>query len=713
MFHYIVALKETRLVVLKAVMLLLSLAFYSTYSGHSDLGFRAQVLELKLAQKFPPAIALEIVDSFEEKPIENTTSSNKNETIKTVYLSVGQPDIKPVQLDVMTFGEPKVKSLYPKLPSSSPLSVESYSSVENSETNLADSNDFTEEEKMRLRISGLDRNINLKDFAPAPEKSFKDRIQDIIRRENLNLPEENNLASEPLNKEAKPNYGANPSYGAKPNNGTNPSNNSTAVNKNDNTASTPYQKESLSNNSISIRGDIEFSKEGRLYFNNHTIDVRRYEEGTPKEIARVDLANGTFSVEVKNTKGYLLGRLINSQGRVEGEGTVAISDLIGSQKAKLILKEKSFSGSTINPTSVYGGQLDPSMLLAGGSSENQISKMNLDPGSEFIIDANAKNHRHSVAAINYVGGKSDLFLLPDKMVKGLIDIFYEMGVVLDLSRGDSMIYGQVLYKGRPAEGVSVISGQGQTGYFGSLYLPEPGRSKTSENGIFVTSFNNTVHPTWNEIYLGIENGRGVYVNTLAYPGKITQVLAEIPSEAIPLTLRSFDAFSGEPVRVQAEIQQMGEIFDTGMSGSVELEVPRTNTLSYVLVNPDAPYEKLRLSYTNILDYIHIPLVTKEWIDNIKGTYKVNYAPRAGAVLGFVQGDDFTVDIPNKGSETRIVYFDPQGFIVPKGIAGGGFIAFNIDEDLANIIIISQEAHREAARIIRPDNDYIQVVNIGF
>jgi hypothetical protein len=85
----------------------------------------------------------------------------------------------------------------------------------------------------------------------------------------------------------------------------------------------------------------------------------------------------------------------------------------------------------------------------------------------------------------------------------------------------------------------------------------------------------------------------------------------------------------------------------------------------------------------------------------------------GSVVGFVQGDDFTVEFSNKTTSPKTVYFDQRGHRSQHGVSGGGFVSFNIDRSLPNLFIISERTQKVISRIIWVNEHSIQVLNASF
>jgi hypothetical protein len=348
-------------------------------------------------------------------------------------------------------------------------------------------------------------------------------------------------------------------------------------------------------------------------------------------------------------------------------------------------------------------------LESGPSDGDHFDINGFDASSEVFVKAASKNHSPTIAFVNPATG-SEIVLLPLRMISGLEQILGDQDLPYHPEKGDSLVWGKVATNGRPLEGATVTSGDGRAIYFGGLYLPDHTRVETSANGMFAMVLK---QPGWQELYVQLKDGRGFYINALAFAGSIAQVTAEIPAGEVPISLRTFDAFSGDPVRAQVHLHQVDTLVDTGMEGAKVTDLPRSQNLAFVTASPEAPYEPVRLSYTRLSDYLHIPLVTHDWLGNLRIQAQVIEANETGVVIGYVQGDDFIAEVPNKESLSKIIYFDPQGRIAPEGHAGGGFVIFNIEQDQANLIITSRRTQKALGRIIQPHQTIPFVVNATF
>lgn len=677
--------------------------FYSQFIGLSDLGYRASPIDVKLSQKYPPAVALEVINRVSVIPGE--VSDPFVGDYKVIQLRAEYPDLGLISLDELSFTLNLEEETSKKWSSSSRVPQQSI------EAKTVDY--FTEEEKLRLKMAHLPTHIDLEEeLGPTKELDLKERLKVLMAKEGLNASHGREL-----------------------------SNNNNAFQ----TGNSPHFP-------LTIQGDIEFSKGSSLALTDqHFIDVRRFEEGVPKEVAKVDLTSGTFSMKLQSTKGVIVGRLTHKSGGVDGEVRIPVLDFVNSNKPRLILKKNQRNPTRPVSTYGYGTKKDlslsnknennenrdrdfsPRLFLAGASlpqvqqsssapapnsseimpeTSLQLFNNEYDSSSEFIVEATADFHRPTISFSNITDGR-DVPLLPDRMMNGLSEILSEQDISLNLNRGDSLVWGIVKQKGRPLAGATVIAHQGvRTSYFGGLYLPDQTRVKTSENGMFAIALTN---PGWQDLLIELEDGRHIHYNALTFAGKVSYVEVEAPGRDYrSVTFRSFDAFSGEPVRAIVEVQQIKSPIEVGVDGTAQVDMPKTQNLSFVLATPAAPYEKVRLSYTRLEDFLHIPLLTTHWMQELRTYLKIIDAPQTGAVVGFVQNSDFTVEIQNKESLSQIVYFDQRSHISQQGVAGGGFVVFNLEEDQVNLVIIPlQSKKKEIIRVIRPEREWTHIINANF
>jgi len=728
-------------------LMIILFILYSHLMGPADLGFRAAPMDLKLSQKYPPAVALETIRyTTLEVDSSNEKGSFTVDALKVIPLKAGYPELGTISLDELNFsfndsssstskGTTKDATMVTSQRDTSPR-VSRYPSS-NRIMDEVPENYFSEEEKNRLQMAGLSNDLEVDDLHPPYRQDLSERVKALIAQEGFD--KNPNADSSTQFSEKKQALAS-----SKNNNQKNSDHQSSDRSPSDRS---PSDSQPTPPKPLVIRGELEFAKDSSLALTDqHFIDVRRFEEGISKEVAKVDLVNGTFSMNLQSTRGVIIGRLTNKKGKVDGEGSVSVLELVNSQHPKLILK-KNPDKSIIQPSSIYGnsgwdknkkGGLATQLFLVGATPtpppstfnsssltkdpRNEASPVNsthftsklfnnvYDTSSDFVLEAQADFHRSTIAITNLTKS-SEIPLLPERMINGLSEILLEQDIPLNLDRGDSLIWGIVKEKGRAVEGAKVISTQGgRTSYFGGFYLPDQTRQATSENGMFVVSLSN---PGWNELLIELKDGRQVHFNTLVFSSKVSYVEANIPDQSLAVTVRTFDALTGDPLRADLDFQQLSEPTRTYAEGFVNLELPSTNHLSFLQITPESPYEKVRMAYTHLTDYIHVPLFTKNWMDFLKSSIKIDDQLRTGNIVGFVQGDDFIVEIQNKESQSKIIYFDQQGHPAPQGVAGGGFVVFNLEEDQVNLAIVSLKTEKEIIRIVRPEREWTSVISANF
>lgn len=665
--HLIFRLKS-RVVYTFAVAFLFSLVM-----GKSDLGFRISHMEVDLSQRLGPAMAFELLDD----PHRGSTLKG---SFNIVPLGAGFPTFPPIRLEEVQI------TLVDSPAKASSRSLALFKKLKTPASNIWGEEEelFNDEEKERLRLAKQQNRLEIEDLVPRHEVSFVEKARQVIQSVQGSG---DNLTTENSNGE------------------------SLKVTKNG--VSSGYK----------VQGLFEFVRDGSLILTDqHYIDVRRFEEGIPKEVADVDLVGATFSMNIASTRGMIVARLTNRSGLVEGEAKVSIQDLLQSKVPKLILKPRADRQRT-RAVSAYGKLITnqtPPVYLSGYDEDSTIGKVkkegsdenlgvqSLDLNSELLAEARSPHHYPTISSI-HLSESVELTLLPEKMIKGLVQILSEQDIEFDMTRGDSLIWGTVKRKGKPISGVKVLPEVGQTSYFGGLFLPDHTRQKTSENGMFAVVVK---EGGWQDIRLEAEDGQVRRLSTLVIPGKVTQLEADFSLEASSVAVRTFDAFNGEPLRTIVQLQEMDGTLDTGVEGVSLLDLPHTKNLSFLTAIPSGNYEKVRMSYSHLSDFLHIPLLSRDWLAEIKAPYKKELSDQTGTVVGFIQGDDFTIEIPNS-TPKPIVYFDPSGKVISEGVSGGGFLAFGLDLEQVNLVIESKREHRRMTRILRPEAEYLQVVMGSF
>jgi hypothetical protein len=475
-----------------------------------------------------------------------------------------------------------------------------------------------------------------------------------------------------------------------------------------------------------IVGPIEITG-GLAVTNEHHIEIRRNDEGVLKELGRVDLLKGTYNIDVEQTTGTVVARLVNKDGKTMGEGSFRLNRLIAGTQNYLSgpkIKVEPHPDYTVALTGAYNAKANDvapaqtRVTFVKGVSDVKVNREgiasmeNVTRGSSTVMRAAAPKHLETTNLI--VSGKeSRSTLYPESMVTALMDIIAQ-------SRNESydgapsLIWGKVMLDGKPVSGIDVTVETApdlQPIYFNQFMMPDMNLKKTSENGLYAfvqvpTGFHSLLATRSDSIF--------GYVNVVSEEGAVAQgdVEATMKNESVPL--RVFDAFNGEPVSAVITMQSLSDELSVP-NGATTISLPHLNRFGLTRVHPDgADYIPARYVYNDNDDFIHIPLVRWEWLRAIKSFLKINDSPSAGLVVGFVPDEDFEVFLAgyDNFNPQDIVYFDMQGRILQnrKGAAGGGFVIYNVPEDTHEVVVTGTRTQKIYSRVVPVDANSLSVLN---
>lgn len=687
------------------------LVFTSLPLGISDFGFRISGVNVDLSQKFPPAIAFQVLEDLDSE-----VSIAAESLGRKVIVKAGFPSIAPLHLD-------EIKIVF-NLNSSKPLaSVQApiHTSRRSMELDFQE-DDFTPIERRRLELAQRDHGLDLAidDRTPRYEVSFRERMNQVIEdmKASNDFPNEKKawVSSEKKNSKVNPGLKGH-----------------------------------------SLVGEIEFSKDGQLVMTDqHYLDIRRFEEGVSKEVGEVDLGSATFKMEIEQPKGMVIARLLNQRGGVEGEGIIPVKELLAAEKPRLVLRRRdghyrvgvqsaqektdSFQRSSVRgdskkplkdsetkgPRNRVGQETQrdfQSMSFLGFYQDSSNSQDNnmvtevpevIDSGSEMMVEGFLDNHLSSIAAIS-MKETSRLNLLPRRALLGLQRILEEQEIPFHLEEGDSLIWGTVTQGGKPLAGAKVSVSGGQTIYWGGQLMPDTTRRETSVNGLFAIILKQS---GWLALQVEPKVGAPFNVNGFVSPGKVTEIGAEVPSAPWPVTLRTFDALTGEPRPSWLAINtipqdQPSYDLEVGSGGVEVLNMTLNSGIQFIKTQDTGEYEAMLMNYGFLEDYLHIPLVRKTWLSDLRRSLSLPIDDQTGVVVGFVQGDDYSLEFPNKADNYKILYFNSAGEVQKAPQAGGGFVIFDVKERATNVMITSKRKGQKIARILTPSPEFVQVLTAAF
>lgn len=475
-----------------------------------------------------------------------------------------------------------------------------------------------------------------------------------------------------------------------------------------------------------IVGPIEVTG-GLAITNEHFLEVRRKQEGIVKEAGRVDLKTGTYELSVEDFSGVIEARLLSTAGHVLGEGRVVISHFSGLSNV--------LSGPKIevSPNRNYGGSVasfypsgkddrsgsDALLTFFKGGNESRAGKdskyalQNISRSSSTVVRASTKDHfQTSMIAVG--GDDQNITLFPKSMIKAMNGILTGRNLSDSELSQLSVVWGVAELDGKAASGISIeVEGHPELLpiYFNSLLIPDPSLKETSSNGLFAFI-------DLNEDMYSLRANRGNsffgYSNVVAELGSVAQAKIEYTAKKQAVPVRMYDAFSGLPVSGQVLIQGLAEELEV-TNGVAVANLNPINRLGYIqYTSNNNDYISARYIYNDQDTYIHLPVISWQWLLGAKNYLRITEANQSGVVVGFVPDFDFDVYVagPNQDPQMRIAYFDMTGKWSQdrSGKSGGGFAVFNLPADVHEIVVISKGSEKVFSKVIPVDANTLSVLN---
>jgi hypothetical protein len=479
-----------------------------------------------------------------------------------------------------------------------------------------------------------------------------------------------------------------------------------------------------------ISGPIEITG-GLAVTNDHHIEVRRANDGVFQEMGRVDLLKGVYSIDVDEPSGSIVARLVNTSGEVLGEGSVRISQPMAAMTGKLI------SGPRIelSPTISWGGRVsryyppprgrtvEPSTVTTfGGENKVNVAKSgelsfdSLVKNSSTIVRAETKGHWPSNKMLIAGEPQFNIPVFPKSMMSALKNIVNETPSAKsdpDEPEAGAMVWGTAKIDGKPVSGVTIQSESdpgAKAVYFNEFMIPDSKLTATSANGMFA----------FVEIQEGFQALLGQrgdayfgHQNVLVEKGTVSVADLESTLRTEAVTVRAFDAFGGEPAEVLAHLQSLPEPEElTG--GAAAVILPQVSRLSLLYTENAEPFLKANYFYTDTDTYIHLPLIRDDWLTRIRNEEKVNQVMKTGTIVGFVPGEAFEVYLTGaaKDGAITISYFDATGKATQRGVAGGGFIAFNVPPGFQEAVVVSSKSEKILSKVVPVDENSLSILNFN-
>ena len=332
-----------------------------------------------------------------------------------------------------------------------------------------------------------------------------------------------------------------------------------------------------------------------------------------------------------------------------------------------------------------------------------------------MVRAEADGHMPS-SKIVVAGDKPfTISMFPNSMMEALKTIVADQKQITHSRLVESsIVWGTVSLDGRPIPGVTVMSEtdpEAKAIYFNEFLIPDPKLTATSSSGLYAfVDLHNGFHALLaqrGDSYFGHQN-----VEVEAGSVAIGDIESTLRTE--PVRVRAFDAFSGEPVSLAANLQSLSEPVIVN-AGTASIVLPQVSRLSMIYTEAPAGYVSANYFYNDQDSFIHLPMVTPEWLAEIRTAAKVNEASQTGTIIGFFGEEKFEAYLAgqDKDSSATIVYFDASGKIVDdrRNAVGGGFIIFNAPYGTQETVIVGA-SEKVQSKVIPVDVDAVSILTFS-
>ncbi len=464
-----------------------------------------------------------------------------------------------------------------------------------------------------------------------------------------------------------------------------------------------------------------------LALGDRPLEIRRIVDGVRVDVGEIDAPKGTFSIPVAAMEGTLSIELSDKTGTVIASASHRLGpeDERGNLLMHVTAKSQ-FAGTFVSfnkePNHLLGEKLlsirgEPTEILYAtlGVHDNSdalgsFAFPKISESSFGLIRARSKGFADTLLTLS-AGEAKGISLLPTKFISALKQII--QGEQHQDLENSGMIFGQVLFDGKPMSGVSVTLDESaeQVPVYLSGFIPLQGVEATTENGYFAfTGLSKGMHTavaTRNGEYLG-------HLNLEVDDEAVSIGNLEASTKNQTTQIKVYDAFEGTPLSANVHIQSVKDSMQ--VLGVAEVYLPQIQRLSFGYVQPDqVDYLPYQMAYSDKDDFIHVPLVKADWLQNIFTERRITNVPDSGIVIGFVPEDDFEAYLSHEESydSSNIVYFDMLGRIVPAGVTGGGFVMFNVPSGTQSIVVMSKKTEMLSTQVIPVGADSTTILKLRF
>jgi len=497
---------------------------------------------------------------------------------------------------------------------------------------------------------------------------------------------------------------------------------------------------------------------------DHFIDIKRVEEGLVREQGRINLNAGTYSIEIESPNGYLVAEVRDKSGLIIGEDRQRLVNLQGRGaflEGPFIKVRRPDSTLAGNPssgkgdtsasastaaTASSGWAAQPGATLASGAKSSGAS-------SSFKASPSATSGGTTLAATIFNDQKiftraTDEFSNVNSLSSTIARIYdpaqiYTNAVTirmagesaetpmftknwlanainlisreqqLQIKQGLPVVIGRVVVDGQPMAGAQVqIERQlnAQAIYLDQFLNPSSSLSETTSNGYFMFI---GVDPGAYDV-VAFANNR--IIGSQLFSAEIAAIsFQNIYARSIPvnLTVRSYDAFTSDPVETDIYLSSQDEIIQTVEGSAAFRTYVENNVSDYAVRTADVSYVGLNLVQSGKKDYVHIPMIQEKWLTQIKKIKLINDLPSHGIVIGFTPGLKYEVYLASDHyDKSNVVYFTKDGEIASGPQTNGGFIMFNVPVGAKEVVLNNLENEKIFSQALAVHDQQVSAISFG-
>ncbi len=463
------------------------------------------------------------------------------------------------------------------------------------------------------------------------------------------------------------------------------------------------------------------------------IDIRHVRAGVALGAGKLKLPSNKYTIEVADPSGQIVATLYSGRGQKLGEGKIKVAQ-IDSMKPKTSLItissiQSSFTTSSHDFTKTvaafskskdYGDRgvqtqtYVPTLDVEVNSDDQGVAKVdNIIQDSWGLIRTHAEGYAPSLNLIS-AGPEKKKPIFRQKFIEALLSIAKDQQKKSEFEETNSVVWGQALLDGKPQAGVQVdveFAEQYRPIYFNQFMIPDSSLRATSENGYYAIlhlpeGFHSLVASRAQQYFS--------HANVQAEPETVFVANLETTLAIEKTEIKVFDAFSGVPGQAELEIQSLTE--PLRVDGLAEVYLHDVERLSLMKVVPaDVKYISQVQVYSDSGGDLRVALIEAAWLQKIQNQNRISSTPETSTVVGFVSDENYEVYLPHDEnySPQNIIYFDAAGSVSSSGVAGGGFIMFNVPQGTHSVVAAAKSTNAVHTQVVPVDPGTAAVLYFHF